>query len=124
MSFASIQSQQFGVTSVYAFSSTYNQAGYDTILSEILPEGKYIYLFNAYIHTSNQLEESIVRINDGTIETNLWKYDVQSQSHFVNMSGIWESTGLNTLYVQLYQSTQTVNSTVNRSGTLTCLKIV
>ena len=124
MSFASIQSQQFGATLVYAFSGSNTQAGYFSVASEVLPEGKYIYLINMYIHTSNTLVNTIVRVNDGVIDTNLWKYDISSASRFVNMPGIWEANGENTMYVQLYQTTQTINSTINYSGTVTCLKIV
>ena len=123
MSFASIQSQQFGVTSVYSFTGSHSESGWKNVITEPLPEGKYIYQISMVINTTDSLKESLIRVNDGTIETNLWKYDITAQSHFVDMTGIWVADN-NSLHVQIYQSTTTINATYTLSGTLTCLKIV
>lgn len=124
MSFASIQSQQFGSTLVYAITGSYNEAILRNILTEILPKGKYIYQVTMVITTANTLKESFVTISDGTHVSNAWDYTITQQSNYVNMAGIWDATGSNALEVNLYQSTTTINATFSYNGTLTCLKIV
>lgn len=124
MSFASIQSQQFGSTLVYAISGSYNEAGTRSILTEILPKGKYIYQVTMLINTANTLKESVVTISDGIYVSNAWKYDIAQPSNYVNMTGIWDATGSNSIEVNLYQSTTTINATFSYNGLLTCLKIV
>jgi len=125
MSFASVRNQQFGVSSIYTFSGNENQANDLNVLAETLPEGKYIYQVFILVSTNDILETTTCRIRDDSlIDTNVWEYDVNAKSHYVNMTGIWDATGSNTLNIRLYNSTETINSTWLYSGTLTCLKIV
>jgi hypothetical protein len=125
MSFASVQSQQFGQVMNYSISGSGSSTIGETILN-YTGEGFYIYSLSLELKcTGTTFTSSNIKIGTG-ISTpsekivNVLKNDVSANTDYnFNMAGVV----VNAFEIYLYASTATINKPVTWTGTLQLIKV-
>jgi hypothetical protein len=118
MSFSHIQGSQFAKVLNYTIVGTDNMSASKVIFSEAVG-GKCIYTLNLEIDTGDALRDCLIRVgknlsSPGAIFTNAFKYDQPKSKYYISFSGIEEDV----FSIDLYVSTENVNSDFTWTGTL------
>jgi hypothetical protein len=118
MSFSHIKGSQFAKVLNYTIVGADNKSDHKVIFSEAVG-GKCIYTLNLEIDTGDALTECLIRVGKnlssaGAIFTNAFKYDQAKQKYYISFSGIEEDV----FSIDLYVSTENVNSDFTWAGTL------
>ena len=118
MSFLHIQGSQFARVLNYTIVGADDESKHKVIFSEAVG-GKCIYTLNLEVDTADMLTACVIRVGKNlsqasAVYMNLFKYDQAKQKYYISISGIEEDV----FSIDLYVSTQNVNSDYTWTGTL------